>query len=250
MSKIAIPKIIHQTWKTNQVPDEWKTSPVMWKKLHPDWTYKLWTDEDNLNFIKKKYPWYLKTYLSFPYNIQRADAIRYCILYEYGGLYSDLDIEPIKKLDDLFIYEGAYLVKSINTPYSYTNSILASTPKNKFWLDVLKETMKKSEWWYVGKHITVMNTTGPAMINRVILKTPFVIHTLPHTFLFSCSICDKMPCQNNSARLRMLKGQSWNEIDSLIFNFCLCKWKYILFVIVLLFVIVIFRNQKRQFKKR
>ena len=35
---------------------------------------------------------FLAPYRSYPYDIQRADAIRYFILYEFGGLYLDLDI--------------------------------------------------------------------------------------------------------------------------------------------------------------
>ena len=37
-------------------------------------------------------PNFLAPYRSYPYDIQRADAIRYFILFEFGGLYLDLDI--------------------------------------------------------------------------------------------------------------------------------------------------------------
>ena len=42
----GIPKIIHQTWKTKEVPEKWKKSQEEWQRLHPDWLYILWTDED------------------------------------------------------------------------------------------------------------------------------------------------------------------------------------------------------------
>lgn len=58
----------------------------------PDFTYKLWTDELALDFIKTHYPWFLPTYLGYKFDIQRADVIRYFVLHKYGGIYMDLDI--------------------------------------------------------------------------------------------------------------------------------------------------------------
>jgi mannosyltransferase OCH1-like enzyme len=37
--------------------------------------------------IASKFPWFLSTFKSYPYGIQRADALRYFVLYEYGGIY-------------------------------------------------------------------------------------------------------------------------------------------------------------------
>ena len=44
-----IPKIIMQTWKTNDIPIEWKESPEAAKKFNPEWRYILMTDIDNRN---------------------------------------------------------------------------------------------------------------------------------------------------------------------------------------------------------
>ena len=79
---IKIPKIIHQTWKSINVPNHWLVSQQSIKEMQPNWVYKLWTDDENLEFIQTKFPWFLTTYNSFEYGIQRADAIRYFILYD------------------------------------------------------------------------------------------------------------------------------------------------------------------------
>ena len=52
---------------------------------------QLWTDEKSRNFIAKEYPWFLETFDSYKYPIQRADSIRYFVLAYYGGTYIDLD---------------------------------------------------------------------------------------------------------------------------------------------------------------
>ena len=98
-----IPKIIHQTWETNNIPydvykKEWVES---WKKNHPDWEYKLWTDEDRRALIKRHYLWFLKIYDSYELDIMRADAARYFILHYCGGLYADLDYECLKNIEPL-----------------------------------------------------------------------------------------------------------------------------------------------------
>jgi hypothetical protein len=37
--------------------------------------------------ITEKFPWFLDTYKAYPHNIQRADVLRYFVLYEFGGIY-------------------------------------------------------------------------------------------------------------------------------------------------------------------
>ena len=41
------------------------------------------------------------TYVDYPYAINRADARRYFILYRYGGVYADLDVQSLRSLDPL-----------------------------------------------------------------------------------------------------------------------------------------------------
>jgi mannosyltransferase OCH1-like enzyme len=40
---------------------------------------------------ERRYLWFLETFDSYPYPIQRADAIRYFVLHHFGGIYIDLD---------------------------------------------------------------------------------------------------------------------------------------------------------------
>lgn len=38
-----------------------------------------------------RYPWFIETWDSYIYPIERADAIRYFALVHFGGIYIDLD---------------------------------------------------------------------------------------------------------------------------------------------------------------
>ena len=49
-----IPKIIHQTYKTNDIPDAWKQGQQACINLHNDYQYILWTDEMAREFISKR----------------------------------------------------------------------------------------------------------------------------------------------------------------------------------------------------
>ena len=94
-----IPKLIHQTAKTADIPPQWQAYQQKLRSLHPDWTYRLWTDADNLAFVQKEYPAFLPIYQKLPKNIMRVDVIRYLIMYKLGGLYMDLDYEMLKPFD-------------------------------------------------------------------------------------------------------------------------------------------------------
>ena len=41
-----IPRIIHQTWKTETIPPQWEAAQRSWRDAHPGWEYRLWTDDD------------------------------------------------------------------------------------------------------------------------------------------------------------------------------------------------------------
>lgn len=240
-SRVKIPKIIMQTWKTHNVPDHWKSSPESIKKLMPDWRYILLSDDDNYEFMKKYFPEYLDVYESLEYSIMKADLIRYAFLYIHGGIYLDLDIEITKPLDELFHKRGdIYLVESGNAGGIYTNSFMASKPKCKFWLDCLREIRKDYKWWAYGKHLRVMSRTGPLMLTRVVNKTKHKLVKIPRKYVMPCSTCDLKPCTKPGAYTKALEGSSWCDWDSYVYNKCLCNWKKILFIILIFVLIIIY----------
>uniref|UniRef100_A0A1I8F282 non-specific serine/threonine protein kinase n=1 Tax=Macrostomum lignano TaxID=282301 RepID=A0A1I8F282_9PLAT len=54
----AIPKILHQTFETRKVFNEYRKYIERCLKLNPDWEYYLWTDEDIVAFISDYYPFF------------------------------------------------------------------------------------------------------------------------------------------------------------------------------------------------
>jgi len=92
---------IHFSWKTKKIPKKFQTWVNSWKLYNPSWETKLWTDEDNRNFLKEHYQEFLEIYDGYSSNIERADSMRYFYLYHFGGLYVDLDFECLRNIESL-----------------------------------------------------------------------------------------------------------------------------------------------------
>lgn len=240
LSKINIPKIIHQTWKDENVPDKWKESPESWKKFFPDWDYKLWTDKEMRKFIEKEYNWFLKYYDSYKYNIQRVDSFRYFCLYHYGGLYTDLDICCENNFEFLFEMVDAevYLPKTPNIE-SYTNCIMASKAKAEFWKTmfmVLEE--RHNKYWY-SSYISIIFSTGPQALTEAVNRYICPICVLPRSII-SQSIND--PNKKNNLYTKALTGASWHNLEAIVVTKTYKNWKKIVifFIVLIIYWIYLF----------
>lgn len=156
-----IPKIVHQTWKNNNIPDKWKNFHQTWKdKFNEDeYQHILWTDEDNRKLIKDHYSWFLNTYDNYPRNIQRADAIRYFILYHYGGIYADLDCEVRENFYDDLDPDNISLAESPFHDNCFMNNLMTSNKKNEKWKIVFDQLDKNKNIMMTG------GSTGPGLLN-------------------------------------------------------------------------------------
>jgi mannosyltransferase OCH1-like enzyme len=150
LAPLKIPRIIHQTWKTPDLPDKWQPLQQSWKEKHPTWEYRFTTDADNRHFFEQNYPGFLPVYDAYPLDINRAEAYRYFAMYHYGGVYVDMDFEALRPIDELlrdrqivFGFEPAshvneYMVQTRGLKQIVCNAFLASVPHHPFWEHVQK----------------------------------------------------------------------------------------------------------------
>ncbi|KAE8414822.1 nucleotide-diphospho-sugar transferase [Aspergillus pseudocaelatus] len=158
-----IPKIIHQTYKSDTIPSRWLDAQNSCIDMHPDYEYMLWTDKKARAFIATKYPWFLDSFDGYRNAIQRADAIRYFILVYYGGLYIDLDDGCNRQLDKLLIYP-AWVRRT--TPTGISNDVIGSIPQHPFFLQVI-EALKPYDRNWILPYVTIMYTTGPLSLSII-----------------------------------------------------------------------------------
>lgn len=235
--KNKIPKIVFQTWKTSEVPLKWKTSPETIKTYLPDWKYVLMTDTDNRNMIAEFFPTFLPYYDKFPYAIQRADAMRYCFLYLYGGVYIDLDMELTQDLEPfLESNSDLYFINSGNVTDCITNSFLISRSKHPIWLEMLEYMKRPAPKWAFSKHFTVLSTTGPIALDKVVKSSNYQYTILPRALFMPCSICNMKTCDTSQAILKPLEGGSWNRIDTTLINMCMCNWRTLSIIIIIIII--------------
>lgn len=72
-----------------------------WERLHPTWEHRLWT-EDNLPELENAELFARAETIAPGHEGQfRADTARYELLYRFGGVYVDADLEALRPIDEL-----------------------------------------------------------------------------------------------------------------------------------------------------
>ena len=156
-----IPRILHQTYKVDQIPQPWLEAQASCVSLlDGNWTYMFWTDQRAQEFLTQHYPWFLPCYQSYPYNIQRADAIRYFALHHYGGFYIDLDVGCVKDLSPLLRYD---MILAKTYPVGVSNDVMAAA-KDHIFMERLIRNLAQSNHIFGTKYPTVFFSTGPMYI--------------------------------------------------------------------------------------
>jgi len=256
-----IPKIIHQTWKNTQIPDNWIDAQKSCKAIHSDYKYILWTHEDMDKFVKNEYPNFYKTYISYKYNIQRCDAFRYLVLYKYGGIYIDLDIVCKKSLNN-FLHYDIVLPLCSSDSNMFTNGFLMIIPKHPFFkycIDQLPNYI--NSYSYLGKFSHVMNSTGPVFLTNMIknynknsnmsIKNMNIL--TKKQFSGDCNVCNEDTCIGGEY-FDHLVGKSWHDTLSAYIVFIQCNKEkiigIIIGIIILIIVLYIYVFDNKKIKKK
>ena len=93
-----IPKIIHYCWfGRGPLPELAQKCIASWKKYLPDYEIKEWNED---NFDVNIIPYTAEAYQAKKYAFV-SDYARFWILYQYGGIYFDTDVEVIRPMDDI-----------------------------------------------------------------------------------------------------------------------------------------------------
>lgn len=108
----AIPRILHQTYFTRDLPSPLRKSVAELRARNPRWDYRLYDDADIERFVGEEYgEAVLERYrrIAPDYGAARADLFRYLAVYRHGGVYldikstADLPFDQVLRPDDRFI---------------------------------------------------------------------------------------------------------------------------------------------------
>lgn len=136
----TIPKILLQTYhKPDRIPNYIKENIL---KYASDYEYHLFDDNSGLDFLKKYYTQQVIDRYNNLSGAHKADLLRYCLMYIYGGVYADIKTLFIKPLNQIFDHslnvnkELFYSVKS-KEPDTLYQGILASTKNNPLFIALI-----------------------------------------------------------------------------------------------------------------
>ena len=139
-------------------------------------TYKLWSRKMVENLLNKSCNRRFKQiYHDFDQDIMRIDFARYMILWNYGGIYIDLDICMIGKSIKHLFNKDYFFVRWHDSKLPY-NAILGTKSHNPLYLDILEHCedsyyeKRKNPIYKQWKGRFVFQTTGHFMLQRVLKK--------------------------------------------------------------------------------
>ena len=273
-----IPRIIHQTWKTDKIPEVWVESVNACKDIHKSYKYILWTHATMKDFVKKEYPEFYKTYNSYPNVIQRCDAFRYLVLYKYGGIYIDMDIKCLKPITDEFLSDNDVILSELVYNFFHAslfvcvghnamekiinNGVIMTVPKHPILLYTIEQAKKnKNSFYYnINKTIYVFSSTGPICLTFATKKfksenESSKIKIIDETYFEACDLIqvNNEECKFPEHAIGVhLYENSWLDTSDNIFisivSF-IVKYKY-LFIFLIVFLILFFIVKPMKYFKK
>ena len=159
-----IPKIFHRV-VPDKIPAYAEEYWARLKELHPGWEFRTWYDLDLSEDLQGR----------CLVNVQKADLLRYSVVWAFGGIYLDSDVEPIRSFEPLLQCQGFAAWESREW---VCNAVIGAEPFHP----VLQEC-----WDTACERVgTVPHSlgwqTGPGMITEVVRNRSDFLLLPPGTF--------------------------------------------------------------------
>ena len=190
-----IPKRIHQIWiGPKKIPKKYLDWSKTWKKNHPGWDYKLWTNEDLKNFpMQNRYIFDSSDNVGF-----KSDLARYEILYKYGGIYIDTDFESLKQIpDELRDYDFVSCIGFNYTP-ELLNGFLMASRQSKMMQELIFSLKLPQD---TTDPMSIITLSGPKKLTELYFKN----YDLNNCMILPSNYCYPYPSFliNSSVKKRM-----------------------------------------------
>lgn len=155
-----IPRVIHRVWLgTDPMPEEFEYYGETWREHHPDWEMRLWTDD---NLPELRFPDALERCRNHG---ERSDILRSELLFQFGGLYVDTDVECRRPLEPLIGDATAFAAWV--RPGRIGSAVLGATPGHPAIERLLTEMQDR-----VGEGSQIEATVG--LLTDVLSEAPDV----------------------------------------------------------------------------
>jgi mannosyltransferase OCH1-like enzyme len=265
---LVVPKIIHQIWYQGQdlIPRDLKKKSEKIKKKHPTWQYILW-DNDRIQTYFKSDKVILDTYNKLEFLHQKVDFIRYCIIYNFGGVYLDMDITILKPIDNVInkIHHNNSNQPDIECTLSYlklnsiesyiccgyskciNNAVIIANPQSNFINTLINEIIQNKglgKWYEPTDSFRINRTTGPMMVTKMYnmylqKKQKKRVNILHWSYFEPCTLGDLCDIKSNTVAIHH-HHTTWisKNITNLVYYYFKYKTTIVVMVVGLLMTIL------------
>lgn len=240
----GIPKLIFQIWISENgkdMPENWKISPIEWKKHHPDYIYVLWDKDNALNFITKYFNEYLDIYNDFKYVVSRCDMLRICILYIFGGIYSDLDNYPLKNIEEYISdpsIDTYYPELKVANNIMVNNNLIFSKPKCELFLTLLAHIKSQSTKEHINKYTEMRAYSCVDKIKEYQKNNMYNLKILPYKQFNPYGLGEtKTKVKKSDIVIMQTAGGSWYDDETSVATYIVSNW--ILFTILIILIAIL-----------
>jgi inositol phosphorylceramide mannosyltransferase catalytic subunit len=155
---MRIPRIFHRIWLGNRpMPAEFVAYGRSFEKLHPNWRFVLWTD-DNLPAMKNR--WIFDKSSSWA---AKANVLRYEVLFEHGGVYIDTDFECKRNLEPLLADVECFVARQGDGVIN--NAIIGAVPGHPFLRKVIGSLGVHAR--FVFDEVPSVTQSGPYFFTKI-----------------------------------------------------------------------------------
>ena len=183
-SNYDVPEILHFIWIGHKpLPDRYLDNVESYQKMNPNYKIYLWLElaklsQNVIGAISQRLP---NVTLSDPNELRlinqdlydrptlnigvKADLLRYEIVYQYGGIYCDIDSISVKPFNPN-IFKTSF-VTHILTTYKNLSNAAFGFPKGSSFLDYVMTIIRKQTFW-ISQEPT--QQTGPAMLTSAFIN--------------------------------------------------------------------------------
>jgi mannosyltransferase OCH1-like enzyme len=194
---VLIPRVFHQIWLgPDPFPDEYAAYQQTWIRHHPGWELRFWT-EDNLPGDLRR-PEATEP-LRAP--AERADILRLELVWRFGGVYVDTDIECLRAIEPLI--ENADLFIGLAKPGRVNNALLGAVANHPLLDRALAELSPRASYGYDKE------AAGPKFLDRLLLEDPQVTLVEPELFY------PQTPEERSNAYADHRMARSWKDPELL-----------------------------------
>lgn len=201
-----------------------------WSTLNPTFEVHFFDDSNLTSFLRLHRPEFSE-HMATMSMVEKADVFRYAALFNYGGVYTDVDVECIRpihmwlddfkpgararKLDFIIGVEFDDVQAHANNPLQLVQWTMASSPRNPMFEYVLEFCLESLNSISRADDTSTLHRTGPVMFTKAILK--FIGRYIqgaprghdPRFYNYPVGMLPIPTLEENGQHIRLKKHSSW-----------------------------------------